>query len=329
MKCVVFGFLPLVGWVQLMMPGRASLNKNPHRLSLSGQTVAPRGVALFQAEYFWHYLPWSPGLYGEEHLFKPCCAVLSCFSHVQFFVTPMDHSPPGSSVHGILQPRTLEWVAISSSRGSSRPREGTHIPYVSCVGRQGLYHWRHLGSPADKKNVLNLFSLSSRWKWGIERKTAGGREGREKSEVKFFWWEMSMHREPGGSNPHGRRYQKAVQASFFCPKSFFSFFFFLRAFNFLSLPFPFICQLWVFWFDSRETDSWWSPHCFNNTRLFMFTLSLRRRELVFRKAASCSQSLCFGAWAMVEMNFSEFKVKLVSPQIGEPCVPVVKRVCCR
>ena len=32
---------------------------------------------------------------------------------------PMDCSPPGSSVHGILQARTLEWVAISSFRGSS------------------------------------------------------------------------------------------------------------------------------------------------------------------------------------------------------------------
>ena len=61
----------------------------------------------------------------------------------------------------------------------------------------------------------------------------------------------------------------------------------------------------------------------------MLTLSPRRGELVFRKAASSSQSLCFGGWAMVKMNFSEFKVKLVSPQIGEPCVPVVKRVCCR
>ena len=40
---------------------------------------------------------------------------------------PMDCSPPGSSVHGILQARILEWVAISFSRGSSRPRDRTHI----------------------------------------------------------------------------------------------------------------------------------------------------------------------------------------------------------
>ena len=36
---------------------------------------------------------------------------------------PMDCSPPGSSVHGILQARILEWVAIIFSRGSSQPRD--------------------------------------------------------------------------------------------------------------------------------------------------------------------------------------------------------------
>ena len=43
---------------------------------------------------------------------------------------PMDHSPPGSSVHGILQARILERVAIPFSRGSSRPRNRTR---VSCT----------------------------------------------------------------------------------------------------------------------------------------------------------------------------------------------------
>ena len=38
-----------------------------------------------------------------------------------------DGSPPGSSVHGISQARRLEWVAISSSRGSSPPKDQTHI----------------------------------------------------------------------------------------------------------------------------------------------------------------------------------------------------------
>ena len=45
--------------------------------------------------------------------------------------------PPGSSVHGILQARTLEWVAMAASRGSSQPKDQTR---VSCIGRQILYH---------------------------------------------------------------------------------------------------------------------------------------------------------------------------------------------
>ena len=38
---------------------------------------------------------------------------------------PIEGSPPGSPIPGILQARTLEWVAISFSRGSSRPRDQT------------------------------------------------------------------------------------------------------------------------------------------------------------------------------------------------------------
>ena len=51
---------------------------------------------------------------------------------------PMDCSPPGFSIHRILQARILEWVAMLSSRGSSRPRNGTSVSYVSCIGRQVL-----------------------------------------------------------------------------------------------------------------------------------------------------------------------------------------------
>ena len=53
---------------------------------------------------------------------------------------PMDYSLPGSSVHGIYQARLLEWVAISSSRGSSQPRDWTCASCVFSVGRQILYH---------------------------------------------------------------------------------------------------------------------------------------------------------------------------------------------
>ena len=50
----------------------------------------------------------------------------------------VDCSPPGSSVHGTSQATTLEWIAIFSSRESSRPRNQT---CVCCIVRQILHHW--------------------------------------------------------------------------------------------------------------------------------------------------------------------------------------------
>ena len=63
-----------------------------------------------------------------------CAQLLSCILTV---CNPMDCSPPRPSVHGISQARILEWDAISFSRGSSQPRDGTH---VSSTGRLILYH---------------------------------------------------------------------------------------------------------------------------------------------------------------------------------------------
>ena len=62
------------------------------------------------------------------------CCVLSCV----WLCDPMDCSLPGSSVHGILQTKILEWVAISYSRGSSQPRDPTHVSCISCIGRHSL-----------------------------------------------------------------------------------------------------------------------------------------------------------------------------------------------
>ena len=69
----------------------------------------------------------------------------------------MDGNLPGCSVHGVLQARILEWVAITSSRGSSQPRDRTLVFYASCIGRQILYHlsiWEALPKAVDiYKNV--------------------------------------------------------------------------------------------------------------------------------------------------------------------------------
>ena len=49
---------------------------------------------------------------------------------------PVDCSLPGPSVRGILQARILDWVAMPSSRGSSQPRDGTPVSYISCTKLQ-------------------------------------------------------------------------------------------------------------------------------------------------------------------------------------------------
>ena len=63
---------------------------------------------------------------------------------------PMDYSPPGYSFHGIPQARTLEWVAIPFSKGSSQPRNRTQVP---CIAGRFFTIW------ATRKSRLNLITL--------------------------------------------------------------------------------------------------------------------------------------------------------------------------
>ena len=74
----------------------------------------------------------SPFLGGGGYISLPIVCMLSCFGHV-WLCNPMGRSPPGSSVHGILQARILEWVAMPSSRGSSGPRDQTQVFCVSAL----------------------------------------------------------------------------------------------------------------------------------------------------------------------------------------------------
>ena len=62
---------------------------------------------------------------------------------------PMDYSPPGSSVYGILQARILEWVVMPSSRGSSRPRDRTHVSCSSCIAGR-FFTTEPPGKPIDR-----------------------------------------------------------------------------------------------------------------------------------------------------------------------------------
>ena len=79
-------------------------------------------VSLTPPDPLLYYIPWERSMDVHAQSYPTFC-------------DPMDCSPPGSSAHGILQARILECVAISYCRGSSQPRDWTHISCISCTGR--------------------------------------------------------------------------------------------------------------------------------------------------------------------------------------------------
>ena len=85
----------------------------------------------------------------------------------------MDCSPPGSSVHGILQARTPEWVAMPSSRRSSPPRQQTRI---SCLDSLSLGKPNTKGAgPSDllllNRNIRLMILEYKCWLWFISSKS--------------------------------------------------------------------------------------------------------------------------------------------------------------
>ena len=77
---------------------------------------------------------------------------------------PMNCRPPGSSVHGILQARTLEWVVIPFSGGSSQPRDWTQ---VSCIEGRFFTIWAIKEAQLWKRSVSN-FWLPWNHYWDME-----------------------------------------------------------------------------------------------------------------------------------------------------------------
>ena len=75
---------------------------------------------------------------------------------------PMNCSPPGSSVHGIFRARILEWVAISFSRGTSRPRDQTQVYTAGSLPHCRWITDKTIPSPGWDVVVL---SISQFWSW--------------------------------------------------------------------------------------------------------------------------------------------------------------------
>ena len=82
--------------------------------------------------------------------------MLSHFSLI-LLCDPMGCSPPGSSVHGILQARILDWVAISFSRGSSRPRDWNWVSCDSCIAGWFFTNEPQRKSVGPNINISNCY----------------------------------------------------------------------------------------------------------------------------------------------------------------------------
>ena len=98
----------------------------------------------------------SKSILFEIKIVTAACVRAKSLQSCLTLCNPVDRSPPGSSVHGILQARILEWAAMPSSRELSWPRDQTHISY--------LLHWQ-VGSlplvPPGKPSLQCTYSYLS------------------------------------------------------------------------------------------------------------------------------------------------------------------------
>ena len=133
---------PPAQFLAFLKPLRHGPASGPLRLILSAwNTVSLEGCKVY---------PSTPG-----HLFL--CVPTKLLQSCPNLCHPMDCNPPSSSVQGILQARTLEWVVMSSFWGSSQPRDRTCVSCISCIGRRVLYHQCHPGSPLLSKTLLSFY----------------------------------------------------------------------------------------------------------------------------------------------------------------------------
>ena len=124
------------------------------RLGSTPSLCLTHTLSWYFSKYFWLNLHNIPLILP----FLVSSIVLCCAQSLQLcptFWDPIDCSPPGSSVHGILWARILEWVAMASARSSSWPTDWAR---ASCLlhCRQIIYHWA-------TRNATSLLPSLSEW----------------------------------------------------------------------------------------------------------------------------------------------------------------------
>ena len=127
--------------------------------------------------------------------------MLSGFSRV-WLCDSMVCNPPGSSVHVILEARILKWVAVPSSRRSSRPRDWTHVSYIFWNGRRVLYHECHLESPniPQYRTIIHLRPYGWTWNKQTNKNYSFKEKQTEKSStfllILFIYFFLPSHCSP-------------------------------------------------------------------------------------------------------------------------------------
>ena len=131
-------------------PAVPLLGIRPDKTTIQKHTFTP----LFIAALFTIAKPQKqPTCPSTDEWIKMCVLAKSLQSSPTLW-NPVDHSPPGSSVNGILHSRTLEWVVMSSSRGSSWSRDWTCISLDSC-NAGGFFTAEPPGKPKDVVHIYN------------------------------------------------------------------------------------------------------------------------------------------------------------------------------
>ena len=92
--------------------------KSPQKATLFWLRINFMGIRELNLDPYWIHITTRK---SESEVTQSCPTLCN----------PTDCSLPGSSIHGILQARILEWVAVSFSRGSSRPRNRTHVSLIA------------------------------------------------------------------------------------------------------------------------------------------------------------------------------------------------------
>ena len=148
----------------------------PSFSGLYEQTFTPRSQYMSAAGH--QKLCWT--LWGSTRLGSAPCVCTDAQS-CPALCDPMDCSPPGSSVHGIFQARILELVALSYSRGSSRPRDWTHISVSPALAGQFFTYHCTTCETLCSMGLLLLWDLAWRGSPHLQHDavTAQGRSSRE------------------------------------------------------------------------------------------------------------------------------------------------------